>query len=97
MHNSPRLWILPIGVFQVAPFCIQKADETCVEKEIQESEENNCLVSCTGLYADIVHGSDISSKGREILASLEDEYFQYETSFAKNIAFDPTSEDLSMY
>ena len=67
-----------------------------MEKEIQKSEENNCLVSCTGLYADVVHGSDISSKGREILSSLENEYFQYKTSYAKNIVFDPTSHDLSM-
>ena len=68
-----------------------------METEIEKSEENNCLVSCTGLYADIVHGQDISSKGHEILSSLEAEYFQYKTNYAKNIIFDPASDDLSMY
>ena len=68
-----------------------------METEIQKSEENNCLVSCTGLYADIVHGSGLSSKGQEILSSLEAEYFQYKTNYARNIIFDPTSDDLSMY
>ena len=57
-----------------------------------KSEENNCMVSCTGLYADLEHTYHIDSKGQSL---LEAEYSRYKTNYAKNIIFDPSSKNLS--
>ena len=63
-------------------------------------EQEGCLVTCTGLYADIEHTKDHmdfeeNSKGIKLLLSIFDLYNSHKDSFAKNIVFDPASDSLS--
>ena len=60
----------------------------------------DCLVTCTGLYADIEHSKDHinideDSTGIQLLLSIFDLYNSHKDSFAKNLVFDPASESLS--
>ena len=79
------------------PYCTQE-HEGCMEEVA--SDRGHCLVTCTGLYADIEHNKDdlnITSNARGIqrLVSIFDLYKSHKETFAKNIMFDPTSESLS--
>ena len=63
-------------------------------------EQDDCMVTCTGLYADIEHTANHlnyneKSKGMKLLLSVFELYNSHKDSFAKNIAFDPASESLS--
>ena len=76
---------------------------TVVEEECMEEvagEQDGCLVTCTGLYADIQHTKDHldfneGSQGIKLLLNIFDLYNSHKDSFAKNIVFDPASESLS--
>ena len=62
--------------------------------------QDDCLVTCTGLFADIEHTKDdlnltSNSEGVQLLVSIFQLYKSHKDSFAKNIVFDPTSESLS--
>ena len=66
------------------------------------SDPGHCLVTCTGLYADIEHIKDdldmtSNSKGIQLLLSVFDLYKTHKDSYVKNIVFDPASESLSKY
>ena len=69
------------------------------------------MVSCSGLYADIVHTEDDvltdpnsnlatepkSGQDKEDLLLLLEGYRKYKTSYARNIHFDPNSDNLSIH
>ena len=64
----------------------------------QSRSSQGCLVSCTGLYADItrwdLEWENVENKNLEI---LEQQYKQYKWKYAKDIQFDPTLINLSEY
>ena len=53
-------------------------------------------MSCTGLYADLEHITDITSDSK-MLITIFDLYKSHKDSFAKNIVFDSASESFSKY
>ena len=56
-----------------------------------------CLTSCSGLYADVVFKKLEAFEDQNKLDEISDQYFQYKTSFARNLKFDPSSANLSRY
>ena len=65
----------------------------------------SCLVSCTGLYADVQFTTDrilakdnknSKEEDKEKLMSLLEEYKRYKTEYAQNIKFDPDLMDLGL-
>ena len=56
-----------------------------------------CLTSCSGLYADVVFKKLEAFEDHNKLDEISDQYFQYKTSFARNLKFDPSSANLSRY
>ena len=56
-----------------------------------------CLTSCNGLYADVVFKKLEAFEDQKKLDEISDQYFQYKTSFARNLKFDPSSANLSRY
>ena len=46
-------------IFQDLAYCTM-AEESCVLAAAEEKKENDCLVGCTGLYADVNHTPDLS-------------------------------------
>ena len=63
-------------------------------------DENSlgCRVSCTGLYADAFYIKD-PTKGKLIdkLKENMEEYTGYKNNFARNLKFDPTKNDMSIF
>ena len=63
-------------------------------------DENSlgCRVSCTGLYADAFYIKDPTEEKlmKELKENME-EYTGYKNNFARNLEFDPTKKDLSIF
>jgi hypothetical protein len=63
-------------------------------------DENSlgCRVSCTGLYADAFYIKDSTEeKLMRLLKETLDEYTSYKNHFAKNLRFDATKKDMSIF
>ena len=70
-------------------------DHTCIRKETRG--RLGCMTSCTGLYADVVHKDLGQFEDEGKLDAIRNQYSQYKSSFAKNLKFDPSLANLSMY
>ena len=70
-------------------------DHTCIRKETRGRLD--CMTSCTGLYADVVHEELGQFEDEGKLDAIRNQYSQYKSSFAKNLKFDPSLANLSMY
>ena len=57
----------------------------------------DCLTSCNGLYADVVFKKPEEFEDQTKLDEITNSYFQYKTSFARNLKFDSTLANLSKY
>lgn len=76
--------------------------EECVTKVSQE--RGGCLVSCTGLYADVqsLDGNlnitaNSTQEGIRLLVSIFDKYNEHKNSYAKSLMFDPSSDSFSKF
>ena len=93
-------------MFQSPSFCAPNAS-SCY-RAVSTSDTYGCLVSCTGLYADMTFSEDSLYKdivdggnmGKEFqdrvkLGRILQKYTDHKTNYANNIKFDPTAQNLS--
>lgn len=73
------------------PFCTTKEHHDCLKKINNESF--GCMLSCTGLYADVAHKSE-DNVNSELRVMLQ-KYREHKNSFARNIKFDPSKKNFS--
>ena len=62
------------------------------------------MVTCTGIYADVVFAENTNSKDaqniikeRKKMSLLQEQYNDYKAHYAENIKFDSTSENFSKF
>ena len=73
------------------PFCTTEDHYSCISEINNESF--GCMLSCTGLYADVAHKFEDNCNS-ELKAMLQ-KYREHKHNFAKNIKFDPSKKNFS--